>query len=150
MSRRLARELALKVLYWYECGDGSIQEIINNILEKKKYKEEVKKFCQELVVKTINNLPEIDSEITDVLKNWEYKRISVIDKLILRMGVCEMLYFNNIPYEVSINEAIEIGKKYSTDESGRFINGILDTIREVNLKKRKNEGSNNKRYPFKS
>ncbi len=128
MSRRLARELALKILYWYECSGGDITEVINAILSKKRYKNGVRDFCRELVFRTVNNLPAIDQAIVKVLKNWRYERISLIDKLVLRLGTCEILYFDDIPYEATINEAIEIGKKYGTEESSKFINGILDAI----------------------
>lgn len=128
MSRRLARELALKILYWYESGNGKLPMIIPSVLDKKKYANGVKSFCQNLVERTVNNLPEIDKKIVNVLKNWKYNRIAVIDKLILRLGTCEILYFEDIPYEVIINEAIEISKKYSDEESPKFINGILDAI----------------------
>ncbi len=135
MNRRLARELALKILYWYESGNGIINAIIQNILGKKKYKNGVKNFCKDLVLKVLENQAEIDKQISDVLRNWDYNRISVIDRIILRMGTCEILFFNDIPYQVSINEAIEIGKKYGTEDSGRFINGILDAIRKKEHKK---------------
>jgi len=144
MGRRLARELALKILYCYEEGQHDFKKIMHNILDMKKYTESDKDFSRRLIEKTLNNLGEIDKEIIKVIKNWEYNRISVIDKLLLRLGTCELLYFTDIPHEVIINEAIEIGKKYSTEESGRFINGILDAIAVASRKEREHEGSNNR------
>ena len=138
MGRRLARELALKILYRYEEGDTNLSGILNAVLETKKYANGDKKFSRHLVDKTINNLSEIDANITKVLKNWPYDRISVIDKTILRLGTCEILYFDDIPPHVSINEAIEISKKYGGSDSSKFVNGILDAI------KRNYESSNNK------
>jgi N utilization substance protein B len=73
-----------------------------------------------------------------VIQNWEYDRISVVDKIILQIGTCELVYFDDIPPQISINEAIEIGKKYGGNDSGRFINGVLDAIRK------NYEGSDNK------
>uniref|UniRef100_A0A7C4XJW0 Transcription antitermination protein NusB n=1 Tax=candidate division WOR-3 bacterium TaxID=2052148 RepID=A0A7C4XJW0_UNCW3 len=143
MSRRLARELALKILYGYECGLDSLPELIAGVLGKKNYKNGVKNYCRELVTKTINHLSEIDRMIIEVLKNWNYERVSLIDKLILRMGTCEILYFPDIPNEVSINEAIEIGKKYGSEESGKFINGVLDAVKKRRKEKEENEGRNN-------
>ncbi|MGB9720968.1 MAG: transcription antitermination factor NusB [bacterium] len=140
MSRRLARELALKILYCYDSGRKEIPVIIEENLDKKKYDSSVKKFTKKLVMSTIENLERIDEQIKSVIKNWEYNRISTIDKLILRMGVCELLFFEDIPYEVTINEAIEIAKKFGNEESNKFVNGILDAIVK---KMRKNEGSNN-------
>ena len=71
---------------------------------------------------------DFDREIIKKLKNWEFSRVAVIDKVILRMAIAELLYFEDIPPQVSINEAIELAKKYSTAQSGKFINGLLDAI----------------------
>ena len=132
MGRRLARELAMKVLYRYEEGDTDSPLAMNNLFNEKMYTDADKAFCRILVETTLNNLPEIDRQITGVLKNWPYNRISVIDKTILRLATCEMLFLNDIPPQVSINEAIEIGKKYGGTDSGRFINGILDAVKKNN------------------
>jgi N utilization substance protein B len=131
MGRRLARELALKILYRYEEGDTDVAGILHAVLDRKNYSNGEKKFCEELVEKTINNLSTIDSTIITVLKNWPYDRIAVVDKTILRIGACEILYFHDIPAQVSINEAIEISKKYSGRDSGKFVNGILDAIKKT-------------------
>lgn len=138
MGRRLARELALKILYHYEEGDKNLPGVFSSILEKKKYKAEDKEFCKELVNKTVDNLDAIDGQIISVIENWSYNRVSVVDKTILRLGACEVLYFDSIPAQVSINEAIEIGKKYGGSDSCKFINGVLDAIRKDH------ESSNNK------
>jgi N utilization substance protein B len=137
MGRRLARELALKVLYRFEEGDTDLPSVIEKVLEAKRYQKQDKDFSRILVQRTVANLKELDAMISRVIENWEYDRISVIDKIILRIGTCEMLYFNDIPPQISINEAIEIGKKYGGNDSGRFINGVLDAIR------RNHESSNN-------
>lgn len=137
MGRRLARELALKILYRYEEGDTDLPSVIENVLEAKKYGPQDKIFSRALVEKIVANLGTIDKKIIKVIHNWEYDRISVIDKTILRMGTCEMIYFDDIPPQISINEAIEIGKKYGGNDSGRFINGVLDAIRK------NHEGSDN-------
>ena len=136
MGRRLAREFALKVLYRYEAGDRDLPGILVAVLEGKRYSAADTSFCRALVNKTVGCLDEIDRKIMAVLENWEYDRISVIDRIILRLGTCEMLFFDDIPAQVSINEAIELGKRYGGTESGRFINGVLDAIRK------KHESSN--------
>lgn len=138
MGRRLAREIALKILYRYEEGDTNLPGILRGILEEKEYKNSDKEFCRHLAEQTVNNLDTINEHIIKVLKNWPFDRISVIDKTILRLGTCEILYFNDIPVQVSINEAIEIAKKYGGSESGRFVNGVLDAV------KKNYESSNNK------
>jgi N utilization substance protein B len=131
MGRRLAREIALKILYRYEEGNTDVVGILHAVLDHKNYSNGEKKFSRELVEKTINNLSTIDTAIIGVLKNWPYDRIAVIDKTILRIGVCEILYCSDIPAQVSINEAIEISKKYSSGDSGKFVNGILDAIKKT-------------------
>ncbi|MGQ9701241.1 MAG: transcription antitermination factor NusB [bacterium] len=128
MSRRLARELALKILYCYISGRTEILMILNEFLNKKKYQSTVKAFSRKLVMLTIENMQTIDEQVKSVLQNWNYDRISTIDKLILRLGVCELLFFDDIPYEVTINEAVEMAKKYGTTESQKFVNGVLDAV----------------------
>lgn len=128
MSRRLSRENALKILYRYEEGDKDLVSIIDSVLGKK-IQEEDRNFSRALVDKTLKHLPIIDEHIIAVLENWPYERLSVIDKIILRLGACEILYFPDIPFQVSINEAIELAKKYSGNDSGKFVNGVLDAIK---------------------
>ena len=91
-------------------------------------RDERDSFTQELSRKTFSNLREIDEIIRKITENWEFKRIAIIDRNILRFSICELLYFKEIPIKVTIDEAIEIAKKYSTEESGRFVNGILDQV----------------------
>jgi N utilization substance protein B len=143
MSRRLARELALKILYAYESGRTEFPAILNEFLNKKKYDPSVKIFTTNLTTHTIKNISKIDEYIKNAVENWEFDRISVIDRLILRMGVCEFLFFDDIPIEVSITEAIELAKKLGTDESNKFVNGVLDAIAK-RINSNKNESSNNK------
>lgn len=138
MGRRLARELAMKVLYRYEEGERDTVRVLDEVLSAKHYQETDREFCQQLVQTTVKHVDSIDTRIKNVITNWPYDRISVIDKTILRIGTCELLFFDDIPAQVSINEAIEIGKRYGGSDSGRFINGILDAVRK------ENESSNNK------
>ncbi len=138
MGRRLARELAMKILYRYEEGERDTATVLTDVLSAKRYKETDKEFCQRLVQMTVEHVDVIDTHITHVIKNWPYDRISVIDKTILRIGTCELLFFDDIPAQVSINEAIEIGKRYGGADSGRFINGVLDAVRK------EHESSHNK------
>lgn len=137
MGRRLARELAMKVLYRYEEGERDTVRVLDEVLSAKHYQETDREFCQQLVQTTVKHVDNIDTRIKNVITNWPYDRISVIDKTILRIGTCELLFFDDIPAQVSINEAIEIGKRYGGSDSGRFINGILDAVRK------ENESSNN-------
>lgn len=130
MGRRSARELALKILYQYEEGDSDIDGIIKTMFEEKDRNKDVRDFCTRLVMYTVQHLEEIDRSIIHVLENWPYERVSLIDKIILRLGACEILFFDDVPPQVSINEAIEIVKKYGGDNSGKFVNGILDAVKK--------------------
>lgn len=87
-----------------------------------------KKFANELVNQVIIHHKELDLRIKERVDNWEMGRIALIDKILLRIGICELFYFSEIPPKVTINECIEIAKNYSTAGSGKFINGILDAI----------------------
>jgi N utilization substance protein B len=130
MGRRLARELALKILYRYEEGDADLMGCIKKLLTSKKYDENVTSFCEKLVATTAEHKQEIDARIIEVIENWSYDRVSLIDKIVLRLGVCELLFLKDIPPQVAINEAIEVVKKYGGDNSGRFVNGILDAVKK--------------------
>lgn len=128
MGRRQGRELALKILYCHAEKGGTLEAIIKEMVDMKKTAAPDRAFSQNLAEKTLAHQPEIDQAIIKVLKNWEYNRLSLIDKILLQIGACEILYFEDIPFQVAINEAIEIGKKYGGDDSGKFINGILDAV----------------------
>ncbi len=131
MQRRKAREYALKILYMIDIRKEPPQKIIEefwkNVDEKN---EEVKKFANEIVNGVIEKLNEIDKIISNVSLNWEIERMSYIDRNILRIGTYEIYYRNDIPKVVSINEGIEISKKYGDEDSPKFVNGILHKIKE--------------------
>jgi transcription antitermination factor NusB len=91
--------------------------------------EDSKDFARRLVEGTSTRCEEIDSLLRSVARNWDLRRMAVVDRNVLRMAVYELLHCTDIPPKVTINEAIEIGKKFSTANSGAFINGILDRIR---------------------
>jgi N utilization substance protein B len=89
----------------------------------------VRVFADPLIRGTLDHLPELDERIKLHAKNWDLTRMAVVDRNILRLAIYEMLYRDDIPPVVSINEAVDIAKRFSTDESGRFVNGILDKIK---------------------
>lgn len=144
IKRSEEREFAFKMFYAAEFNDIPFRQQIKQ-LEKK---DQI--MATEYVVKIISvcgdHNSEFDEIIKDNLKNWEISRIAVIDKLILRMAIAELYYFDQIPPEVSINEAIEVAKKFSTELSGKFINGVLDAIYQKN-KKRSIHEPKKKEYP---
>lgn len=126
-KRRVVREKVLQVLYAYEMNKDGLQALIDGMLSDVTDKTD-KEFGTNLINRVIINYKELDSHISRHVDNWEMGRIALIDKILIRMGICEILFFPEIPPKVSINESIEIAKEYSTAGSGKFINGILDAI----------------------
>ncbi|MFQ5674552.1 MAG: transcription antitermination factor NusB [bacterium] len=143
-SRRKARELALRALYAQEMSNNSVSVIIEEMIRGRGDQESLKNFAAKLVEISCLNKERIDGMITETARNWEFGRIAVLDKMIMRIAISEFLYFEDIPPKVSIDEAIEIAKKYSTEASGQFINGILDAVlidlKEQNLLKKSGRG----------
>ena len=127
-KRRKARELALQGLYALEMSGNRADVIQDWIRDQKEMDDEITEFASELFRKTVENQSGLDDDVAAVAENWEYGRIALIDRLILRMALCELLYFEIIPPKVSINEAIELAKIFSTSKSGSFVNGILDAL----------------------
>jgi len=127
-TRRKARELALCALYAYEFSKNPVKQVEEEVISKESEDAEILRFAGDLLQSTIKHGNELDEMIKIKALNWDFQRIAVMDKLILRMAICEFLCFHDIPPKVSIDEAIEISKKYSTEKSGKFINGILDSV----------------------
>ncbi|GAB4134525.1 MAG: transcription antitermination factor NusB [Ignavibacteriales bacterium] len=138
-NRRLTREKVLQIIYAYDMNGGGLEFLSMTLLADIENSED-KKFANDLLEKLIADRKEIVGLIKAKIDNWEMERIAIIDKILLQMGVCELLYFPDIPPKVSINEVIEIAKEFSTAGSGKFINGILDAI----LLDLKNSGTLNK------
>lgn len=138
INRRNLREAVLKALYAYELGTDEASYVINTIIKPDAGddKSEIE-FAENLFLKTIRLRNDFDALITSKIQNWELSRIALIDKLVLRMALCEFLHFEDIPTKVTINEAIELAKKYSTAKSGRFVNGVLDAILIVLVEEKK-------------
>ncbi len=129
MKRRRAREYALQILYQYDLtGIRPSEEDIEKFWAGKNPHPEVRRFTEEIVSGTLRNLQEIDRTIEETSEHWSIERMSVVDRNILRMATYELLYRADIPAAVTINEAIEISKRYSDRDSPAFINGILDRI----------------------
>ncbi|MFO1464800.1 MAG: transcription antitermination factor NusB [bacterium] len=145
-NRRKAREVSLQLLYETELAHKSGREVTDRflkdpyclLLEGSDLGEaalgEVKDFTRQITEGVTNNVREIDQLIEGHSTHWKVSRMASVDRNILRMAVFELLYCQDIPASVTINEAIEIAKKYGTEESGAFVNGILDHIAKA-LKK---------------
>lgn len=126
--RRKAREVALKVLYAHEISGEPIEDVLQDQLSQMEYDDELEEYARRLVLKVEEEREGLDSVISERAVNWELGRIALIDKLILRIGLCELLHFTDIPSKVCINESIEMAKKYSSSDAKRFVNGILDSV----------------------
>jgi len=127
-TRRKARELALQVLFQVDVGEIILEDAIKNFWKIEKVLPEIRDFTLRLSRGVMENITQIDEIIKKYTKNWALNRINNIDRNILRIAIYELLYCPDIPYKVSINEAIEIAKKYGTFDSGKFVNGILDRV----------------------
>ena len=135
MNRREAREYALQMLFQRDfVGDRRGLEFSEDGLPAKKADEGLKKFARELVSGTLQHLEEIDRVVQEAAEHWKMERMAAVDRNILRCAVYEILYRNDIPAAVTINEALEIAKKYSSLEASSFINGLLDKIAHIHGK----------------
>ena len=129
-NRRKAREIALQTLYEADIRGVSSQKILEITLSRYRFKPEVKEFTEKLVLGTSQYLSPIDFLIKKYAKNWSLDRIAIVDRNILRFAIYELLLLDEVPPIVSINEGVEIAKRYGAADSGRFINGIVDKIRK--------------------
>ncbi len=126
--RRQIREKVLQGLYAYELSHEPVELILDTIVGGLKKEPETFDLAKTLFMKVLETKEELDSLIKSRVANWEFNRLAVIDKIVLRISICELLYFEDIPPKVSINEAIEIARRYSTEKSDKFVNGVLDSI----------------------
>lgn len=131
-KRRINRIVAMQMLYAWGCSPCAPEktaEFVFDFLEQQPRPREFYAFAEELFAGTLQNLARIDGIISDCAKNWSLARIARCDLAILRLAIYEMLYRNDIPPIVSINEAIDLAKQFSTEDSHRFVNGVLDRIK---------------------
>jgi len=127
-KRRAARELALKFLYQTEFNSNSPDSELSSFCERANVSEEIQNFTQTLIKNIFFHKKEVDRLLKKISANWVPDRMAMIDKNILRLGICELLFDSTTPPKVAINEAVEIAKKFGTEESPDFINGILDKV----------------------
>jgi N utilization substance protein B len=128
-SRRRSREMAIQVLYQVDMVHSDLAEALRLFCEHFKAPEAIRDFAFELALGTHGHREEVDTLIKRFSEHWRLERMSIVDRNILRLATYELLYRPDIPAKVSINEAVDIGKKYGSEDSGSFINGILDRIR---------------------
>ena len=134
-KRTQARECALKILYQMDLAGQPFDQIFPLFWEYYPAPQEVREFAEQLVQGTSEHMPEIDQKITQYTENWQLNRMAVVDRNILRFSVYELIFMNEIPPKVTINEAVNIAKKYSQEEAGKFVNGILDKINHTEVHK---------------
>jgi transcription antitermination factor NusB len=133
-KRTQAREIALKILYQKDIVKNDAEFIWKKFWEMEEpVPDDVKDFASRLVFGVNRYLDVIDGKISKYADNWQLKRMAIIDRNVLRLGVFELFYTSDIPPKVAINEAIDLAKKYGDVESGNFVNGILDRIHKIEL-----------------
>ena len=136
-SRRTAREGVLEALFSHQFSDTERKVTIDRVLENDPDRKDNLDFITLLFNSVLDNVKWADELIKKHLQNWEFDRVAKVDRVLLRMGICEIYLIKEVPSKVSITEMVEIAKVYSTDESPSFINGILDAVYKDYQKKRK-------------
>ncbi len=127
--RRRARELAMQALFYMDSRNNSSQESVERFCQNFSPSPKMIPFFLKLVEGVLSAQPETDALIEAYSRNWKIHRMSLVDRNVMRIAIYELLYCTDLPAKVSINEAVDIGKKFGTEESGAFINGIIDSIR---------------------
>ena len=135
--KRKAREVVVKALYEMEAGGPGV-EAARERVRKKCSRPEIRDFAVRLLDETIDHRDEADEIIARVAENWHLSRMAAIDRNVLRLGTVELVFIKEAPEKVVINEAIEIAKRFSTENSGRFVNGILDKVARLKREVRDN------------
>ena len=130
-KRTLAREYAVQVLYQVDITKDNFDDSLANfwLAQESPTEETIKEFTHALVKGTLENSSEIDKRLSQYANNWQLKRMAVVDRNILRLGCYELVFRDDIPPKVAINEAVDLAKKYSGPEAGKFVNGILDKVK---------------------
>lgn len=134
-KRTQARECALQILYQWEMNPSSTREIFHDFWAQNPMNAEVKQFAEAIVHGTLARIDELDRVIKETAQNWELSRMATIDRCILRFGTYELLFEDDIPPKVTINEAVNLAKKFSQGDSGKFVNGVLDKINHTMVQK---------------
>ena len=127
-SRRSAREAVLQALYAIEVGKETKSKALKDIFKRESRNHDAKNFITELFNVSLSNREWCEDQIRSRLNNWEFKRVAVLDRLLLIVAIAEIFFIDTVPPKVSISEAIQIAKRYSTEDSSAFVNGVLDNI----------------------
>ena len=133
-SRRKAREAALQTLYEIEVGKAQAPNALSNTLEAAGLAEDLASYAQRLMEGVRQHQSDLDRRIAYLVEGYDYNRLAAVDRNVMRMAAYELFYEPAIPPAVTINEAVDIAKKYSTAESGRFVNGVLGKLLQTSPK----------------
>ena len=126
--RRIGRETALQAIYAYEISNEAKNKILKDVLSRYSFDNDMEIFVKDLFYLSVKNKKWCEGKIIERLNNWEFERVALLDRLLLILAISEIFFIDDVPPKVSISEAIEIAKQYSTEESPGFINGVLDNI----------------------
>ena len=129
-TRRQAREWAVQFLFQHDFNTEELGRAFKDFWSGKKASQTTRQFVENLIIGVLNHQDELDAKIHDYAEHWDVKRMNAVDRNVMRLALFEMLHRQDIPPEVSINEAVDIAKAFSSPESGRFVNGILDRARQ--------------------
>ena len=129
-KRRKARESTLQILFQLEFDDTPPNRVVDSFWKNRKATQEIKEHCRWLVEGIVDHRDEIDRLIQSVSSNWRISRMAIVDRNVLRLAVFELMHEESLAPAIVINEAIEIAKKYSSEEGATFVNGILDAVRK--------------------
>jgi transcription antitermination protein NusB len=135
-ARHKAREVALQVLYEIDSVGHDPEDTMNRILSRTQVSEDIAGFARELVNGIIHNREQLDQNIRDFAPAWPLDQISIVDRNILRLAIFEILHDNRIPIKVAINEAVELAKTFGSNNSSRFINGVLGSVSNLAVNKK--------------
>lgn len=127
-NRRLSRELVIQFLYLTEMNEGEIENQLKSFWESNSCQEDVQSFTEEILNNIFDHKKEIDTRLEKYSDNWTLSRMTVIDRNLLRMAASELMFSKTVPPKVVIDEALEIAKKFGSEDSPNFINGVLDRI----------------------
>lgn len=127
-KRRKAREIALQVLYGIAISPSDWEASLADAVERRGSSSEAAEYARSIIQRVMENMEDLDRRISERLENWDFERVAIIDRSILRIALAELLFLPETPTKVIINEAIEIAHIYSSKEAGRFVNGLLDNL----------------------
>ncbi|HHT67723.1 MAG TPA: transcription antitermination factor NusB [Firmicutes bacterium] len=128
MSRRLARQVAFQTLFQIDLSKSDIESALAQRLDDVSLTPENEEYVRKVVLGVSEHLPAIDAQIGSISKAWEVHRLGFIDRSILRLAIYEIVFMDDIPAGVAVNEAVELAKEFGDDESPRFVNGLLGTV----------------------